>query len=427
MDAEVTAAEAGSDPDDTASQRAAAGGADELRARADAVLMRTYGPPKATFVRGQGTALFDAEGNAWLDFLCGLAVTSLGHSHPAVSAAVSRQAETLVHTSNLFLTEPAVALAERLARITGFDDARVFLTQCGATANETAIKLARRHGKAIAGDKVRVVALDGSFHGRTLATLEATGQPAKHTPFEPLAGFVDHVAHDDPDALRAAVDDQTCAVLLEVVQGEGGVRPLDAAVLAAARQACDDHGALLIVDEVQTGIGRTGPWFAFQDTAVVPDVITVAKALANGLPIGACIARGAAAHVFEPGDHATTFGGNPVTCAAANAVIDTIEADGLLDTAAVRARRLHDGLLALVGRAAHVTGVRGRGLLLGLELDAPVAGALEAACRERYLLVNAVAPDVLRIAPPLTVTREEVDLALAAIEEALTAVGSSPP
>ena len=401
-------------------------GADDLLTRADAVLMRTYGPPRATFVRGQGTALFDAQGNAWLDFLGGLAVTGLGHCHPAVTEAVTEQAGTLVHTSNLFLTEPAVALAERLARITGFDDARVFFSQCGATANEAAIKLARRHGKSIADDKVRVVALDGSFHGRTLATLEATGQPAKHTPFEPLAGFVDHVAHDDPDAVRAAVSDQTCAVLLEVVQGEGGVRPLDPAVLTAARQACDDHDALLIVDEVQTGMGRTGPWFAFQDTAVVPDVITVAKALANGLPIGACIAHGAAAEVFEPGDHATTFGGNPVACAAANAVIDTIESQGLLDTAGVRGRRLRDGLLDMVGRVPHATGVRGRGLLLGLELDAPVAAAVEAACRERMLLTNAVAPDLLRLAPPLTVSREEVDLALAGLEEALTAVASPP-
>ncbi|MFP4635510.1 MAG: acetylornithine transaminase [Nitriliruptoraceae bacterium] len=400
---------------------------DQLRARAEARLMRTYGPPKATFVRGQGTALFDAEGNAWLDFLCGLAVTSLGHAHPAVTAAVADQAATLVHTSNLYLTEPAVGLAERLARITGFNDARVFFSQCGATANEAAIKLARRHGRAQHPDKVRVVTLEGSFHGRTLTTLEATGQRAKHAPFEPLAGFVDHVAHDDPQALRDAVGERTCAVLLEVVQGEGGVRPIDPAVLAAARAACDEHGALLMIDEVQTGMGRTGPWFAFQATEVVPDVITLAKALANGLPIGACVARGPAGEVFEPGDHATTFGGNPVTAAAANAVIDTIEAEGLLDTAAARARRLHEGLTALVGQVPHATGVRGRGLLLGLELDAPVAAELEAACRQRFLLVNAVAPDVLRVAPPLTVTREEVDLALAALAESLTALATEQP
>ncbi len=397
----------------------------ELAARADAHVMRSYGPPKAAFVRGQGTALFDADGNAWLDFLCGLAVTSLGHAHPAVTEAVARQAATLVHTSNLYLTEPAVALAEKLAQITGWDDAKVFFAQCGATANEAAIKLARKHGKQTDPDKVRVVALEGSFHGRTLATLEATGQMEKHAPFEPLAGFVDHVPADDPAALIAAVTEDTCAVLLEVVQGEGGVQPLSSEMLAAARDACDAHGALLIVDEIQTGIGRTGPWFAFQATDVVPDVITVAKALANGLPIGACIAHGAAAEVFDPGDHATTFGGNPVTCAAALAVLETIERDGLLEQAATRARRLSGALDALTGEVPYAAGVRGRGLLVGLELDAPVAAEVEAACRERFLLVNAVRPDVIRLAPPLTVSREEIDLAITGLSEALAAVADA--
>jgi acetylornithine/N-succinyldiaminopimelate aminotransferase len=401
--------------------------ASSLRTRAHAHLMATYGEPRAVFVRGQGSVLFDADGQPWLDFLSGLAVTSLGHAHPAVTDAVARQAATLVHTSNLFLTEPAVSLAERLAEVTGWADARVFFAQCGATANEAAIKLARRHGKQQHPDKVRVVALEGSFHGRTLATLEATGQPAKHVPFAPLAGFVDHVPHDDPDALTAAVGDDTCAVLLEVVQGEGGVRVVPAAVLAAARAACDAHGALLVVDEVQTGMGRTGPWFAFQDTAVVPDVVTLAKALANGLPIGACIAHGAAAEVFGPGDHATTFGGNPVTCAAAIAVIDTIRDQQLLTQAATRGRRLRAGLEGLVGSVPLATGVRGRGLLLGLELDAPVAAAVEAACRERHLVVNAVAADVLRLAPPLTVSREEIDAAVAVITEALAAVAAHHP
>ena len=396
-----------------------------LRTRADARLMATYGPPRAVFVRGQGSVLFDEDGQPWLDFLSGLAVTSLGHAHPAVTDAVARQAATLVHTSNLFLTEPAVTLAERLAEVTGWPDARVFFAQCGATANEAAIKLARRHGKQQHPDKVRVVALEGSFHGRTLATLEATGQAAKHAPFAPLAGYVDHVPHDDPDALTAAVGEDTCAVLLEVVQGEGGVRVVPAAVLAAARAACDANGALLLVDEVQTGMGRTGPWFAFQDTDVLPDVLTVAKALANGLPIGACIARGPAAEVFGAGDHATTFGGNPVTCAAATAVIDTIRDQGLLDQAATRGRRLRAALEQVIGASPLATGVRGRGLLLGLELAAPVAAALEAACRERHLVVNAVAADVLRLAPPLTVSREEVDTAVGVIADALAAVADA--
>jgi acetylornithine/N-succinyldiaminopimelate aminotransferase len=399
---------------------------DDLRARADERLLRTYPPASAAFVRGKGTALFDGDGNVWLDFLSGLAVTSLGHAHPAVTDAVTRQAGTLVHTSNLFLTEPAVALAERLARIVGWPDARVFFSQCGATANEAALKLARRHGKRRHDDKVRVVALEGGFHGRTLATLEATGQPAKHAPFAPLAGFVDHVPHDDPAALRDAVGETTCAVLLEVVQGEGGVRPVPPEMLLAAREACDEHGALLLVDEVQTGIGRTGPWFAFQATDVVPDVVTVAKALANGLPIGACIARGAATDAFVPGDHATTFGGNPVTCAAALAVLDTIERDHLLASAATRARRLRDGLDRLAEEHPIGRGVRGRGLLLGLVLAEPVAGEVVAAAAERFLVVNAVAPDVVRLTPPLTVTRQEVDLALAALDEAMTAVAGGP-
>ncbi len=398
---------------------------DELQTRADQRIMHTYPPGKAAFVRGQGSVLFDGEGNAWLDLLCGLAVTSLGHAHPAVADAVAEQARTLVHTSNLYLTEPAVELAERLAEVIGWDDATVFLSQCGATANEAAIKLARKHGKAQHDGKVRVVALDGSFHGRTLATLEATGQPAKHVPFAPLAGFVDHVPHDDAVALRAAVTEETCAVLLEVIQGEGGVRPVPDDVLLAAREACDEHGALLLVDEVQTGIGRTGPMFAFQERPVVPDVVTVAKALANGLPIGACIARGEAAKALEPGDHATTFGGNPVTCRAALAVLDTIEREGLLATARTRSERLVAGLEELVATSPLATGVRGRGLLLGLELAAPVAGDVEAACRERFLLVNAVRPDVVRLAPPLTISRGEVDQALATLADALAAVAAA--
>ncbi|MEX0953302.1 MAG: acetylornithine transaminase [Nitriliruptoraceae bacterium] len=390
-----------------------------LAVRAADHVMSTYPPPRATFVRGSGTVLVDDQGDEWLDLLCGLAVTSLGHAHPAVTAAVADQAATLVHTSNLFCTPPAVELAEALARIVGWDDARTFFAQCGATANEAAIKLARRHGLRQHPDKVRVVALEGSFHGRTLATLEATGQSAKHAPFAPLAGFVDHVAHDDAVALQAAVTDETCAVLLEVVQGEGGVRAVPDEVLVAARQACDTHGALLIIDEVQTGMGRTGPWFAFQDTPVVPDVITVAKALANGLPIGACVARGAAARVFEPGDHATTFGGNPVTCAAALAVIATIEAEDLLARGQEVSARLRAGLEELVTGHPVATGIRGRGLLLGLELDGDVAGVLDTACARRHLVVNAVAPDVLRLAPPLTITDAQVDDALERLDDAL--------
>lgn len=396
----------------------------QAHARDAAHVMGTYGRRQPVFVRGQGTVLFDASGASWLDFLGGLAVTALGHSHPAVAAAVREQAGTLQHTSNLFISEPMLGLAERLAEITGWDDAKVFFANCGATANEAAIKLARRHGKSIAPDKVRMVTLDRSFHGRTMATLEATGQPEKHGPFEPLMGYVDTVAHDDPAALTAAVTDQHCAVLLEVVQGEGGVRPIDPGMLAAARQACDDHDALLIIDEVQTGIGRLGEWFGFQTTDVEPDVITLAKALANGLPIGAVVAHGNAAEVFGPGDHATTFGGNPVAAAAANAVIDTIRADRLIDTAKVRSQRLTTAFDELATRHELVAGWRGRGLLLGLELAQPVAAQVEQAAERTGLIVNAVGDSLVRFAPPLTVSNAEIAAAIGALTIALDEVAA---
>jgi len=384
-------------------------------------IMRTYPATDVVFVSGEGVWLIDSEGERWLDLLSGIAVTVLGHAHPAVTAAVAEQAGRLVHTSNLFLTTPALALAERLIDLAGWEDGRVFFAQCGATANEAAIKLARRHGKRQRDTKVRVVTLDGGFHGRTLATLEATGQPAKHAPFQPLAGYVDTVPHDEPAALAAAVGPDTCAVLLEVVQGEGGVRPLSAEMLAAARAACDAHGALLIVDEVQTGIGRTGSWFAFQQTDVVPDVVTLAKALGNGMPIGACMAHGAAALALEPGDHATTFGGNPVTAAAALAVLDVIAEDDVLANVATRAAQFRIGLADVAATSGAVREVRGSGLLLGVVLAAPVAAEVAERCRAQRVILNAVAPDVLRLAPPLTIGADEVEQALAVLTPAIEA------
>jgi acetylornithine/N-succinyldiaminopimelate aminotransferase len=384
-------------------------------------LMRTYPDTDLVLVSGHGSWLVDQHGDEWLDLLSGIAVTSIGHAHPAVAEAVSAQVATLVHTSNLFLTPPALELAERLADLVGWADARLFFAQCGATANEAAIKLARRHGKLQHPDKVRVVTLEGGFHGRTLATLEATGQAAKHAPFAPLAGFVDTVAHDDPAALTAAVGPETCAVMLEVVQGEGGVRPLGADMLAAARAACDAHGALLIMDEVQTGVGRTGTWFAFQQTEVVPDVVTLAKALGNGMPIGVCIAHGAAAEALRPGEHATTFGGNPVTAAAALAVIDVIEREGLLSAVVSRAAQLRMGLADIAARTGGVREVRGVGLLLGIVLDGADAGDVAARCREERLIVNAVGPDVIRLAPPLTLSASEADTALGILGRAIEA------
>ena len=384
-------------------------------------IMRTYPETDVVFVSGDGAWLTDARGERWLDLLSGIAVTVIGHAHPAVTAAVADQAGRLVHTSNLFLSTPALELADRLASLAGWDDARVFFAQCGATANEAAIKLARRHGKRQHDDKVRVVTLEGGFHGRTLATLEATGQASKHLPFLPLAGFVDTVAHDDPVALATAVGPDTCAVLLEVVQGEGGVRPLSSEMLAAARAACDEHGALLMIDEVQTGIGRTGTWFAFQQTDVVPDVVTLAKALGNGMPIGVCMAHGGAADALRPGDHATTFGGNPVTAAAALAVLDVIERDGVLANVATRAAQFRIALADLAASSGAVREVRGSGLLLGIALAAPVAAEVAARCRAERLVLNAVAPDVVRIAPPLTISADEVETALGIMIPAIVA------
>jgi len=384
----------------------------------------SYATPSTVFVRGEGAVLVDADGEEWLDLLAGIAVTTLGHAHPAVTAAVAEQAATLVHTSNLFLTAPALRLMDRLAGLLGWDDARFFMAQCGATANEAALKLTRRHGLAQRPGKSRVVALEGSFHGRTLATLELTGQPAKRAPFEPLAGFVDHVPHDDAAALTAAVGPDTCAVVLEVVQGEGGVRPVPADVLAAAREACDRHGALLWVDEVQTGIGRTGSWFAFQQVGVEPDVVTLAKGLGNGLPIGLCVARGAAAEALQPGQHGTTFGGNPVTAAAALAVLDVVESEGLLAAVAARAAQVRLAMADLAARTGLVREVRGMGLLLGVVLAAPVAAAVEARCRTERLIVNAAAPDVIRLAPPLVITAEQTARALGILAGAIEAVGS---
>lgn len=397
----------------------------DAHAKQDAHLLDTYGQPPVLFTSGHGTVLVDSTGQEYLDFLSGLAVTSLGHAHPAVTAAVTAQMQTLVHTSNLFLTGPMLDLADDLARIAGWDDGKVFFAQCGATANEAALKLARRHGLAQSGDKFRVVTLDGSFHGRTMATLEATGQPPKHERFLPMSGWVDTVPHDDPAAIEAAVTDQTCAVLLECVQGEGGVRPLSPEVLAAARRACDDHGALLIVDEVQTGIARTGTWFAFQQTDIEPDVITVAKALANGLPIGACIARGAATKAFQPGDHATTFGGNPVTAAAARAVLATIESEHLLDNVAARSAQIGERVAAM-DPSVGIKGVRGQGLLLGIELASPVAKAVELACRDRFLITNAIGEHTIRLAPPLNVSADEVDRAMTIVESAASSVATTP-
>lgn len=387
--------------------------------RERAAHLPVYPRQPVAFTRGSGPWLFDTDDRAYLDFFAGLAVTSLGHAHPDVADAVAEQAARLVHTSNLYYTEGQIELAERLQDTLGWPDGRAFLCNSGAEANEAALKLARRHGKASRPEKFRVVALDGGFHGRTLATLAATGNPVKQEPFAPLGDWVSHVHRDDPGALDTAVTDETCAVLVEVVQGEGGVHEVPDETLEAARAACDRVGALLVVDEVQTGLGRLGAWYGWQQTAVTPDVVCLAKALANGLPIGAIVARGDAADAFAVGDHATTFGGGPVVCAAALTVLDTLERDDLVAGAVTRGRQLRAVLDDLAAAHTVVTGARGRGLLQAMTLSEPVAADVVAACLGEGLVVNAVAPDAVRLSPPLTIGEAELEGAAERLDAAL--------
>jgi predicted acetylornithine/succinylornithine family transaminase len=380
-------------------------------------LMPTYPPPPVTFVSGEGSWLVDTEGRRYLDCLSGLAVTSLGHAHRAVTEALATQAATLVHVSNLFGTLPGPEVARTLDLLIGDGEpagGRVFFCNSGAEANECAIKLARRFGGR--GRHV-VVSAYGSFHGRTLATLHATGQPAKHEPFQPLPEGFRHVAWDDLAALESALDPSVAAVLLEPVQGEGGVNPASAEYFAGVRRLCDERGLLFMVDEVQTGLGRTGRWFGFQHLGVVPDVVTMAKALGNGVPIGACWAREDVATVFEPGDHATTYGGQPLATAAARAVLSTMQAEDVPDRAARAGRRLADGLAALPG----VASVRGAGLLLAVELDGRDAREVNAALLAAGLVANAVTPTALRLAPSLLIADDEIDEAIARIGAVLAA------
>jgi acetylornithine aminotransferase len=377
------------------------------------VMVPSYGEPTLTLVRGDGATVWDDAGNAYVDLVAGIAVNALGHAHPAVVEAVGRQVATLGHTSNLVANEPSLRLAERLLALTG-RDGRVFFANSGAEANEAAFKMARRNGRPT------VVAADGAFHGRTMGALALTGQPAKRAPFEPLPGGVTFVPYGDTAALDAAVDGSTAAVVLEPVLGEGGVVPAPAGYLEAAREVTRTSGALLVLDEVQTGIGRTGAWFAHQAAGVEPDVLTLAKGLGGGLPVSACLAFGDAATLLQPGQHGTTFGGNPVSCAAALAVLDTIEADGLLERAESLGKALSAGITGL-GHPLVAT-VRGAGLMLGIVLTAPVAAAVETAARRHGFLVNAVAPDVVRLVPPLVLTDTQADSFLSVLPEVLDAV-----
>jgi predicted acetylornithine/succinylornithine family transaminase len=370
--------------------------------------MPTYGPPQVQLVRGAGTRLWDADGTEYLDLLSGLAVTSLGHSHPAVAQALHEQAQTLLHVSNLFGTEPGWQVAQTLDRLLG-GGGQVFFANSGAEANECALKLARKWGGR--GRHVVVSAL-GSFHGRTLATLHATGQPQKHEAFQPLPEGFRHVAWDDLAALEAAIDPTVAAVLLEPVQGEGGVNPATAEYFQGVRRLCDERGLLFVVDEVQTGLGRTGAWFGHQHFGVVPDVVTMAKALGNGVPIGACWARADVAAAFEPGDHATTYGGQPLATAAARAVLEVMEAEDV----PARAQRAGAALADQLAPHPGVAGVRGLGLLLAVQLAEGIdARTVAADLLAAGVIVNAVTPTALRLAPSLLIDDDDIAEAVAAI------------
>jgi acetylornithine/N-succinyldiaminopimelate aminotransferase len=391
-------------------------------------VMQTYARLPVAFVRGDGVRLWDCEGREYLDFLAGLAVVSLGHAHPVVAEAIAAQARTLCHVSNLYYNDIQPRLAASINGLLG-GGGRVFFTNSGAEANECAIKLARRFGQKAGGSgRFHVVSTLNSFHGRTLTTLAATGQPAKQATFQPLPPGFSQIPFGDLDALEAEaarLGDGLAAVLVESVQGEGGVWVAPPGYLEGVRALCDRTGALLVVDEVQTGLGRTGRWFGFEHFGVNPDVVTLAKALGNGLPIGACWARAEVATAFEAGDHATTFGGQPLAARAALATPEVMEAEAVPDRAAAAGARLAAGLEGLPG----VASVRGLGLLLAAELSAPDGGSLDAraaaaACLERGLVINAVTPTALRFAPPLLVSEAEVDEAIAITAKALAAIAT---
>lgn len=376
-------------------------------------IMATYRRWPIEIASGRGCILIDADGKEYLDLVAGLAVASVGHSHPLVTEAIADQAGRLVHVSNLYATGPQQELAARLARLTG--EMQSFFCNSGAEAVEAAIKLARKHS----GGRYGIVATEGGFHGRTLGALSATGQPGKKTAFEPLVPGFTHVPYDDVQGLEAAIDDNCAAVLIEPIQGEAGVVVPSADYLARVRESCDRAGVLLILDEVQTGIGRTGRWFAFEHSSVTPDIMCLAKGLAGGLPIGACLATPEVAGSFVAGDHATTFGGGPVQCAAAVAVLEVIENEGLL----ANATSVGSSIKARFSGLAGVSEVRGQGLLIGIRLTEAKAHDVAALALERGVLVNDPTPEVVRICPPLIITEEQAafgtDVVIAAISEVL--------
>jgi acetylornithine aminotransferase len=362
-------------------------------------MMTNYGTPSRTFISGKGCVLKDDQGKSYLDFLAGIATNVLGHGHPAVIKAVTKQVSTLAHVSNFFAHPQGLRLASRLQEMTGDSQARIFFCNSGAEANEAALKISRRTGRS------RIVATQGSFHGRTMGALSMTGQPSKREPFAPLLKGIAHVPYGDLSAMSRAVSKKTAMIIVEPIMGEAGVITPEDGYLAGLREICDRVGALLVFDCVQTGIGRTGQWFGFEHEKVQPDVVTLAKGLGGGLPLGATIAYGRAAQLLQPGDHGTTFGGNPIACAAANAVLDVIESKKLMQSAKVFEKKIKKSLSGLSG----VTQVRGRGLLLGIELTTPIAKQVAAAMLDAGVIVNAANDQTVRIAPPLIVTAPQIE------------------
>lgn len=385
----------------------------EFSSRWSSALLETYPVPPVELVSGSGATVSDADGNTYIDMLAGIAVNALGHAHPAIVEAVSAQVGTLGHVSNLFGSQPVVDVAEALRKRVGDETARVFFCNSGAEANEAAFKMARLTGRR------RILAAERGFHGRTMGSLALTGQPDKRAPFEPLPAGVEYFPYGDTEALRALVQHDpgnTAAIIVEPIQGETGVIPAPEGFLRAVRELCDEHGILMIVDEVQTGVGRTGDFFAFQHEGVVPDVITMAKGLGGGLPIGATIARGKAATLFTPGSHGTTFGGNPVACAAARAVLGTIDEAFIAEV-----RRKGQLLCDAASRLPGVQEVRGRGLMVGVVLDEAVAKLVVKQGLERHVILNAPSDNVIRLTPPLVISDDEIAQAVERLGGAIEA------
>ena len=389
-------------------------------ARAKAALMDTYQRQPLSLRSGTGVWVTSSDGREFLDLVAGIAVNVLGHNHPAMQAAIADQAAKLIHTSNLYYTEPQLDLAEML--IASAFPSRVFFCNSGAEANEGAIKLARKWGKLRRDGADVIICAQGAFHGRTLGALAATANRRYREPFEPLPkGFV-HVPYNDLGALESAIDGSTCAVMLEPIEGESGVVPLESGLLATIRRLCDERDVLLILDEVQTGMGRTGRWWAHQHEAAAPDLMTIAKGLGGGYPIGAILAA-PRADVFEPGDHGSTFGGDPLACAVAVAVMRTVEREGLVRHAAEVGDYLAESLSALAERGAPIAGVRGRGLMVGVALSRDIAPDVAVAALDAGLIVNAIGARTLRLVPPLIITRAEIDEAVARLAKAFASVG----